>query len=840
MKNPKELILIDANSFCYRAFYAIRQLQTSYGQPTNAVYGFVAMINKLLEVFNPEYVAVCFDISRKTFRSEKFKDYKSNRPPMPDDLVSQIGLIKELVKSYNFCLLERQGYEADDIIASMCKRFKNEGIKNIVISSDKDMLQLVDDGTVIYNPQKEKGVMFDEKAVIERYGLRPSQIVDYISLIGDNVDNIPGVKGIGEKTALTLLREFKTIDKLIENLDKIQKPKLKESIYHAKKQLALNRELVTLDSDIEISLSLDDLKVKEPDLKMLAQLYRRLEFKSLLKQLPVNDEIEIIKVKEDQKSFIQQMRGKKSISFLIEEDSFYLSFNSSDIWKFDRIFKELKSLLEDKGILKITHDVKKAYKVLSRNKITINGDIFDTLLAGYLLDTGKSAYPIKEVLFDYLEKQVNNDFEASIHLLSLKEVLLKKLKANNLEKIFLEVELPLAKVLSSLEEEGFSIDTKFLAELSKEFEKRLKKITQKIFDVSEDEFNINSPKQLRVILFEKLKLPVVKKTKTGPSTDEEVLHVLSSKHELPALLLDYRQITKLKSTYVDVLPSLVDKKDKIHCNLKQFGTSTGRLSCENPNLQNIPIKTAMGKEIRRAFVCSKKDNVLISSDYSQIELRMLAHLSRDENLIKAFNKGDDIHKFTASLVYDIKEEDVDSKMRDVAKRVNFGIIYGMSAFGLAKDLVITNQEAQNFIDTYFLRYPKVKEYIQNQIEFAEKNGYVETILGRKRFLPFIKSKINAQKQFAHRQAINTPVQGSAADLMKLAMINIQETIIKKDLSLKMILQVHDELIFETDKKIANEAVDFIRRSMEQVYKIDVPIKANLKQGHNWFDMKSVN
>ncbi|MDP8260541.1 MAG: DNA polymerase I [Candidatus Gygaella obscura] len=840
MKNPKELILIDANSFCYRAFYAIKQLQTSYGQSTNAVYGFVVMINKIVEMFKPEYLGVCFDVSRKTFRSEKFRDYKLNRPAMPDELVSQIDFIKELVRSYNFALLQRQGYEADDIIATACRTFKNNGFKSIVISSDKDMLQLVDDKTFIYNPQKDKGLMFDKRVVLERVGLHPEQIVDFISLTGDNADNIPGVKGIGEKTAVLLLKEFKTVDGVLKNLEEIKKPKLRDSLRQAKKQLTLNRELITLDSNVDVDVSLDNLKVKEPDYKRLSQLYRKLEFKSLLKQLPDSCDREVLELKNDQESFIGDSEGKKAISFFIEEDCFYLSFGTGCVWKFDSLFLQLKEILEDNSILKITHDLKKAYSALSRCSVELKGELFDILLAGYLLDSGKSEYSVKDVLFDFLEKQVNHNFEAVNYFISLKEILLKKLKDNQLDKLFFEVELPFSKVLSSMEREGFSIDVRFLKDLSEKFEIKLKNITEKIFKISEEEFNINSPKQLRVILFDKFKLPVVKKTKTGPSTDEEVLKVLSSKHELPVLLLEYRQINKLKSTYVDVLPELVDKKNKIHCNFKQFGTGTGRLSCENPNLQNIPVRTAAGKEIRRAFICSRKDNVLISSDYSQIELRILAHLSKDKNLVKAFKKGEDIHRFTAGLVFDVEEKDVDNQMRNVAKRVNFGIIYGMSAFGLAKDLSITNQEAQNFIDTYFLRYPKVKEYIQGQIKFAENNGYVETVLGRKRFLPFIKSKVNAQKQFAYRQAINTPVQGSAAELMKLAMINIHELFMKNRLSAKIILQVHDELIFEVNKNSLEESISVIRSNMEQIYKIDVPIKTNFKQGSNWFDMVAVN
>jgi len=842
MDNPRELILVDATSFCYRAFYAIRGLSTSAGQATNAVYGFIMMIKKVLDMWSPEYMGICFDVSRDTFRTRKFKEYKENRPSMPDELSSQMSLIREVVRAYNFALVEKPGFEADDVIATLAKKASSEGFKVIIVATDKDILQLVGENIFVFNPYKDKGVLYSKDKVKENFGINPEQIPDFISLAGDAVDNIPSIKGIGEKIAVSLLTNYKDSDELINSIETLKESRVKDNIKENIEQLKLNKELAKLDSNVSLGLSIDDLKVQKPNYDKLYELFRKLEFKTLLKSIPISDNASNTQFSKDQKSLIDNLKSAPSVSLMVDNDNavLYFSLNGDRVWMLEDVSIDLFSCLDRQNLLKITYDLKSTYKLFTRKHYDLKGPFFDCLLADYLLNPAKASYELSDIVFDCFGKRIDVVFGGIMYLQGIKDKLFNKLKENELSCILEDIETPLAKVLAKVEETGFAIDLEFLKELSSDFNKRLDKITKDIFALSGSEFNINSPKQLRVVLFDQLKLPVVKKTKTGPSTDEEVLKALAGKHELPALLLEYRQINKLKTTYVDALPALAGKLDsRIHCNFKQFGTETGRLSCENPNLQNIPVKTDLGKRIRRAFISSSSDSVLISSDYSQIELRILAHLSNDDNLIEAFRKDEDIHRFTASLVFGIPENDVDEHMRDTAKRVNFGIVYGISAFGLAKDLSISFPEAQNLIDTYFLRYPKVKDYIENQIKFARDNGYVSTILGRKRYILGINDPNVGQRQFAERQAMNTPVQGSAADLIKLAMIKISEEIEDKKLPLKMILQVHDELIFESTKDFTIKAVKLIKERMENVCSLKVPIKVDMKTGKNWLDMEKV-
>jgi len=841
MHNCEELILVDATSFCYRAFYAIKGLATSYGQPTNAVYGFITMIKKVLERWKPEYLGVCFDVSRDTFRSKKFSEYKTNRSAMPQELGSQMSLIREVVRAYNFPLIEMAGFEADDVIATLAKNASRNGFKVVIVASDKDILQLVDENISVFNPYKDKGVIYNVDKVKEFFNLLPKQIPDFIALAGDAVDNIPGIKGIGEKTAISLLGRFGSVKQLMGDIGSIKEPRLRENIQEGADQIKLNMELARLDAEVKLDLTEKDLKFKEPDYDKLYELFKRLEFKKLLQDLPAGNDFADVQITKDKESLLKELKNKEQFCFVLGEDNetIYISTGNNKVWEVKDVDTDLAILFKDDKILKITHDVKSAYKFFLKNNLTLSDNLFCTMLASYLLNPAQTEYGLLYSASDCLGRRVNSLASAVASLPEIKNKLNTLLEKNALADMLFKVEIPLSKVLAAMEIEGFAIDVDFLNVLSEEFKIKLEKMTKEIFSLSGTEFNINSPKQLGVILFERLKLPVVKKTKTGPSTDEGVLRFLAGQHKLPELLLEYRQIAKLKSTYVDALPDLVDKKDsKVHCNLKQCGTETGRLSCENPNLQNIPIKTEMGKLIRKAFVSSKKDSILIASDYSQIELRILAHLSGDDNLINAFQENQDIHKFTAALVFGVSENDVDERMRDTAKRVNFGIVYGISAFGLAKDLSIAIPEAQNLIDTYFLRYPKVKDYIDSQIQFARDNGYVSTILHRRRYLPAINDTNVGQRQFAERQAMNTPVQGSAADLIKLAMINIFNEIKVKKFPLSMILQVHDELIFEVSLKLRDESVELIKRCMENVFTLKVPVKVDIKQGKNWLEMQS--
>lgn len=833
----KQLYLIDATAFCYRAYYALPGFATSFGQPTNAVFGFVNILNKILKDKKPQFLAACFDVSRDTFRQKKFAEYKIQRPPMPDGLSSQLPLIKEIIKAMGITLYEMAGYEADDVIATLAKKAKQKGLKVAIVSSDKDILQLVDSDTVVFSPYKDGGVNYDSDKVKERFGVSPGQISDIIALMGDDADNIPGVKGIGEKTAIDLIKTFGSLEKLLSQTDKIKSPKIKQSIKDSLRQINLSKELAILRQDLDLAFDLDKLKIGKTDTEELTRLYRRLEFKKFLKNLIPNDEqqepAKILKLTQDK---ILKLLKQDSEVFLYEEEG-VLTFAVQDkIFQPKGPLKQLKSVLEDPGIKKAGHDLKKIKLSLAKQEIILEGLFFDTMVAAYLLNPSKPAYALGEVAWDYLEST-----SAGIGaIVKLRLKLEKELKEKKLFSLFQDIEMPLVGVLSRMELNGVKLDLRLLSSLAKELEKMLIKLIEEIYQLCDAQFNLNSTKQLRQVLFEKLKLPVVKRTKTGASTDEEVLRNLAKKHRVPALLLDYRQLTKIKSTYVDTLPDLVDKQSgKIHTSFNQAGTETGRLSSSNPNLQNLPIRTEIGRKIRQAVIASDKDSRLLSCDYSQIELRVLAHLSGDPNLISAFKQNHDIHKITASLIHGLEEKEVNDEMREMAKRVNFGIVYGLTSYGLSRDLGISVNEAENFIDAYFLRYPKVQGYIQQQIKSAEKDGFVTTILGRRRYMPEINNKNQAIRQFAQRQAINTPIQGSAADLIKLAMIKIDEEIRQKKLKARMILQIHDELLFDVPRQDLTGFVKLAKEHMEQVMKLEVPIKVELKQGINWLEMEAI-
>ena len=845
--DKKRLFLIDATAFCYRAFYAVRGLSTSFGQPTGAIYGFINMLNKVIKENKPVYIAACFDVSRDTFRTKKFAEYKIQRPPMPDDLSSQMPLIKEVIAGYGIKILEKEGFEADDIIATLSKRAKAKGMHTVIVTSDKDILQLVDKDTEVYSPYKDEGVTYDENKVRERFGVSPKQIADLISLMGDSVDNIPGIPGIGEKTASVLIQEFGSVDKLLANSDKISKEKLKLAIKANIQLIKLNKELAVLAEDVDLDFGPEDLKIEETNLKELARLFKHLEFKKFLKELKLeeNEPVSDIKIEDWENKDLKKFIESKNDLFLYGEGADNLVFyQGAKPIRLDKNSPEFKDLLANPKVSKVSHDLKKIKVSLAREGFKVEALSFDTMIAAYLLNPSQGNYDLEAVAFSHLNKMPHGKIFPAAQALDLiaelKPKLEKELKQKELDKLFYETEMPLVGVLAEMEELGIKLDLKLFKSLSEELETRLEKLVKDIYKVSGTEFNINSPKQLGVVLFEQLKLPVIKKTKTGASTDEDVLKKLADKHKLPALLLEYRQLTKIKTTYIDVLPKLADKDTaRIHTSFNQTGTETGRLSSSNPNLQNIPIKTDVGAKIRKAIIAGGKDNYLISGDYSQIDLRILAHLSGDEHLLAAFKKGMDIHKATAALIYGVEEKEISNEMRDRAKRVNFGIVYGLTSYGLSRDLGVGFEEAQSFIDAYFARYPGVKEYIEKQIKLARKDGFVTTILGRRRYIPEINSKNQGIRQFAERQAVNTPIQGSASDLIKLAMISIDKEIRKKELKSRMVLQIHDELLFDLPKDELHALVGLARKEMENVLKLDVPIKVDIKKGHNWLEMEEV-
>jgi DNA polymerase-1 len=845
MTKPK-LFLIDATALCYRAFYAIASLSTTFGQPTNAIYGFINMLNKILKEKNPQFLAVCFDVSRDTFRLKKFAEYKINRPPMPNELSSQIPLIKEIISAYGITIFEQEGYEADDIIATLARKAKEEGISTTIVSSDKDMLQLVDEDTAVFSPYKDEGIIYDEKKVSERFGIGPERITDIVALMGDDVDNIPSVPGIGEKTAVALIKEFGSSEKLLSNIDKIKSEKIKTAIKNNIDTIKLNKELAVLDKKIDLDFNLDKLKLTEPNHQELFRLFKFLEFKKLLKDLEVReDKTPDIGVDTFQDKELKDLINPQDELILCGDNLGSLIFHAKG--KFFRITHpgaNLKAILSNPQIKKIGHDLKKINVSLAKQDTVLDGLYFDTMVAGYLINPSKSGYNLNDLAWDYLDGLLKSDsmnnVEAVNIIKQLKPKLERELRDKSLFNLFTEIEMPLVEVLAQMELTGIKLDLEILNKLSKDLEERLIKLIEDIYEASGSQFNINSPKQLRDILFEKLKLPIIKRSKTGPSTDEEVLRKLANKHKLPALLLEYRQLTKLKSTYIDALPDLVDPKTgRIHTSFNQTATETGRLSSSEPNLQNLPIKTDLGRNIRRAVIAFSKDSYLLSCDYSQVELRILAHLSKDKNLISAFKDDKDVHKITASLIYGLEEKDITDPMRETAKRVNFGIIYGLTSFGLSRDLGISVDEAQAFIEAYFSRYPKVKDYVQEQINHAKKEGFVTTILGRRRYIPEINNKNQSIRLLAERQAINTPIQGSASDLIKLAMVKIHEQIKTNALKTRMIIQIHDELVFDVLKEEMEEFVDLTRDNMENVLELDVPTKVDIKKGQNWLEMKEV-
>lgn len=865
-------------------------MSNSRGEPTNAVYGFATMLNKLIKDKKPDYLGITFDLKAPTFRHKKYKEYKITRKPMPDDLVHQMPIIKELVRAYNIPIFEKEGYEADDIIATISKKAVEESIDANIVTGDKDILQLVGPHIAVHNTHKD-GLIYDSQKVKERYGVGPEHIVDLMALMGDQSDNYKGVPGIGEVAACQLIKEFGSIDNLYDNLDKVEREAWRRILEKHREEACMSKELAALDTDVPIEVDFKDLKFGEPDLESLIKLFKELEFKRLLKDIMPEDEWEsdykTISSKEDFEALLEKLRGVKEVaidfettnadptiaeligvSFCWEEKkAFYVPLKHVEEETLDRdyVLKELKSIFESEDIKKIGQNIKYEKIILLNHKIDLKGISFDTMIASYLLKPSKITHGLGDIALEYLghsmtpiteligkgKKAITMDrvpiekvsrycCEDSDVTFRLKGILKERLRKYALDELFYNIEMPLVEVLASMELKGVAIDVEFLKGMSQEMEKTLSARVSDIYEMSGEEFNINSPKQLSEVLFTKMDLPVIKRTKTGISTDEEVLRRLSVLHTLPAAILEYRELMKLKSTYIDNLPELIDPKTKrLHTSFNQTVTATGRLSSSQPNLQNIPIKREAGRKIRRAFVPGSDEYILLSSDYSQIELRILAHLSGDRKLIDAFKQDRDIHTFTASLINDIPEDKVTKEMRSQAKTVNFGIIYGMSAYGLSKSLEIEPEKAQGFIEAYFERYPDIKMYLDDTIGEARQNGYVTTLMNRRRYIYDITNENTRLRQFAERTAINAPIQGSAADLIKVAMIDVYSEFKAKRLKSRMILQVHDELVFEISKTELKNVKNIIKKKMESVMELKVPIKTNISVGANWLDLKEL-
>lgn len=870
--SKERLLILDGHSLMYRAFYALPALTNSDGIYTNAVYGFTSMLLKMKEEFAPDYIVTTFDRKAPTFRHEDYKDYKAGRKKMPDELIGQFSLVRELLEKMAIDIFELDGFEADDLIGTLSVFAEKQGIEVFIVTGDRDALQLATDNVkvVINKKGMSEKEIYDRNRIIEEMGVTPTEFIDVKGLMGDASDNIPGVPGIGEKTAYKLIKEYKSIENLLMNIDKVSGKKLVENLMTYSEQAIFSKKLATIITSVPMEIDLNSIKSKEKyDVRAVKDLFYRLQFKSLISKIP--DEKESIEeVFSAEFTVIDKLSALKELIVEIK-DTIYLIFDISNANVFSKItlnniylnymgknylikvtelFNEdkeitinhLKTLLENNDIKKVSHSIKNAYTALNKHGIKLQGVKFDTELAAYLLDSAQSEYSLQTLIETNLRTSISGDDNekeiSKVALLKdLYEILEKKIEEYHMGDLLYKVEQPLTEAISYMEAEGFNIDKDMLTDLSKKFILEISEMESTIYALSGEEFNIKSPKQLGKILFEKLDLPVIKKTKTGYSTNAEVLEALNDKHPIITEITRYRQLTKIFSTYIEGLQAVIDADGRIHSSFTQTVTTTGRLSSTEPNLQNIPIKYEMGRAIRKVFIPHNDECVILSADYSQIELRVLAHISQDENLIDAFIKHSDIHTRTASEVFNVPIEEVTSLMRSNAKAVNFGIVYGIGEFSLAKDINVSRSEAKTYIEAYFARYPKVKKYMEDIIVEAEKNNSVTTILNRRRFIHEINSSNKIVQSFGKRLAMNTPIQGSAADIIKLAMVNVFDKLKEEGLKSTLILQVHDELILNVYKDELNAVQNLVKQQMENVIKLSVPLEVEISIGETWYEAK---
>lgn len=880
----KKLFLLDAYALIYRAYFALNKNPriNSKGLNTSAIMGFLNTLYEVLKNEKPTHIGVAFDLGEPIRRTENFAEYKANREETPPDIKISVPYIKEIIKAFNIPIFEKAGYEADDIIGTLSKKAEKEGFTTYMMTPDKDFGQLVSENIFIYKPAKggEPAKVLGVKEVCEKFGIKRSeQVIDILGLWGDASDNIPGIHGIGEKTASKLIAEYDSVENVIANADKL-KGKMRENVINNAHKGIMSKQLATIDINVPIDFNEELLSVKEPNYQYLTELCEELEFRTFMSrfnnsyqrsavssqqsvvssqlsvethgrasvssqldlfgdldnepQIIIENRIEPILIKDEKQisELVEILRKVNSFVFHIDEKEILFSTNPNDIYKLPAstslsIFNDIFS---DENKILIDHNIKSDVAILSKSGIEIKNKLWDVMIAHYLIE------PELNHGLEYLT-DIYADGNSEIRW-QLYEKFKSMLSENNLEKLFYDIEMPLVKVLAKMESNGVRIDIEGLKQISDEQEKDIKAIENEIFDIAGTSFNIASPKQLGEILFERLNIKAPKKkTKTGQyPTGEDVLQKIIDENPIVQLILDYRSLTKLKSTYVDALPSLVSRTDDlIHTSFNQAVTATGRLSSNNPNLQNIPVRTEKGREIRKAFVPRDENHILLAADYSQIELRIIAHLSGDQVMQKAFREGLDIHADTASRVYNVALEDVTSEMRRNAKAVNFGIIYGMSAFGLAERLKISRTEASQIIKNYFKEYVGIQEYIDKQVNFAKDYGYVETMLGRRRYLRDINSGNSVVRNFAERNAINAPIQGSSADMIKIAMINIDKEMTSRNLKSKMILQVHDELVFDVCKDELDVLQEIIKEKMLNALPLSIPIEVNLNTGENWLE-----
>lgn len=887
-----KLMLIDGNSLVNRAFYALPPLATSDGTMTNAVFGFLTMLFRLMEEERPDALGVTFDKSTPTFRHQAFAAYKAQRTGTPAELRAQIPLLKEVLRALNIQVLELEGYEADDLLGTLVARAEERGYHTVIVTGDRDALQLVSDHTTALITRKGISELrrYDGEAVQQEYGLRPHQLVDLKGLMGDPSDNIPGVPGVGEKTALRLIQEFGNLENLLGHLEGVSGEKLRRALAENAEQAVLSKELATIRINAPLEIDLEDLRLREPDRDRARELFRRLEFKTLLRKLEGEGTPQVVEAPGirlegrsyrvvDSPSVLRELmsnagRGKKlSVAAEIDRPGgfIYLALAVAPGLAYyltrapEALTGEIGDLFRHGTIEKLGHDIKPLVVFLLRQGVEVRGVTFDSTVAAYLLNPTRLNYRLSDLAREYLreslpsredllgkgrgaipfsalEPQLARDYLCSRAdaTLRLQDLMLEEIRQAQLEFLFTRVEMPLVEILADMEYEGIGVDLAQLKEMSAELGRRLEDLTREIWELAGGEFNINSTRQLGQVLYEKLGLPVTKKTKTGYSTDADVLEGMAGLHPIINRLLDYRQLMKLKSTYADGLSALVNPATgRVHTTFNQTITATGRLSSTEPNLQNIPIRMELGRRIRRVFVPSSPEHTLVVADYSQMELRILAHIAGDEKMMESFLRGEDIHARTASEVFGVPLEEVTPEMRGRAKAVNFGIVYGMSDYGLARELNIGRKEAGEYIRSYFQRYPGVKGYMDRVITEAREKGYVTTILHRRRYLPELYSRNPSLRAFAERTAINTPIQGSAADIIKKAMVEVYHALRSRGLKSRMILQVHDELVFDGPREELPELKELVVDRMENAVPLRLPLKVELKAGPNWYEMKRV-
>ncbi|MGI6731325.1 MAG: DNA polymerase I [Anaerovoracaceae bacterium] len=909
-----KLIIIDGNSLINRAYYAMpKPMITKNGLYTHGVYGFINMLNRMITDYSPDYMAIAFDKKAPTFRHLEYAEYKAGRKKMPPELAMQLPLLKEVLSAMKIKVLEMDGFEADDIIGTIAKRAEENKLEPVIVTGDKDELQLASEMTKVVITKKgiSQFELYDKEAMLEKYGFTPEQFIDYKGLMGDSSDNIPGIPGVGEKTAQKLILQFGTIANLLNNLDEVSNAKLRDRIEEHAQVALMSRRLATINTEVPIDIDFEEFKMEEPDYNELISLYAKLEFNSLLKKLKIPESYKATEQRVDASDLVdgaletsadtvnEMLVQQESDLSLLEKD---LKEDSSIILKVfsdhnhkdlpliygisimsnkncyyikgtDREFLEqLKDMMTRFNVRISGHNLKNDYYVLMANDLVGNWDeknkgtlldtAFDTAVAQYLLEPARSNYDLSTMLLEYYHEDLPSEAEfmkenAQIDFLSdttsdanymsygtkwclavnkIRTILEEKLKTHELESVYIDIELPLIEVLASMEYNGFAVDRKELTDAGEKITIEIEKLKSKIYELAGEEFNINSPAQLGVILFEKLGLPAGKKTKRGYSTSVEVLDKLKDDYEIVQLILEYRMHAKLNGTYIEGMLPLIHKDNKIHAHFQQTVAATGRISCTEPNLQNIPIRHELGRRLRKAFVPESPDYILVGADYSQIELRVLAHMSEDPTLIDAFNREEDIHKITASKIFGIPEDQVTSLQRSNAKAVNFGVIYGMSGFGLSKELNITRKKAEQYIDEYFKKYAMVESFMKAQVELCKANGYVTTIMNRKRFINDINARNYMARQAAERLAMNSPIQGSAADIIKIAMVEVYRELNKRRKRSKLILQVHDELIIHTHKDELEAVKKLLVDSMENAVKLKVKLSVDLDTGNNWYEL----